>query len=83
MDNKVIKEYTKKVTILVLAIIMFSATAAAGVFPIFKFLGLYPTVSVVLVAVFVVVVLLEDTMGFLLSNRPWGRQNFPSNMKKE
>ena len=32
MDSKVMKEYIKKVTLLVLVIVMFSATAAAVVF---------------------------------------------------
>lgn len=82
MDNKVLKEYTKKVTILVLAIIMFSATAAAVVFPIFKLLGLYPMVSVVLVAVFVTVVLVEDIVGFLFIKQAMGQTELSGEYEK-
>ena len=66
MDSKVMKEYIKKVTISVLVIIMFSATAAAVVFSIFKALGLYPNVSIGLLAIFVSVVVVEDVLGGIL-----------------
>ena len=60
------KEYIKKVIISVLVIIMFSATAAAVVFSIFKALGLYPNVSIGLLAIFVSVVVVEDVLGGVL-----------------
>lgn len=66
MDSKVMKEYIKKVTISVLVIIMFSATAAAVVFSAFKALGLYPNVSMVSLAIFVSVVVVEDVLGGVL-----------------
>ena len=66
MDSKVMKEYIKKVTISVLAIIMLSATAAAVVFSIFKISGLYPKLSMGLLATFVLVVVVEDILGGIL-----------------
>lgn len=66
MDSKVMKEYIKKVTISVLVIIMFSATAAAVVFSAFKALGLYPNVSMVSLAIFVSFVVVEDVLGGVL-----------------
>lgn len=65
MNNEVMKEYTKKVSILVLAVIMVSATAAAIVFPVLKIAGLYPDVSYAVIGIFVVVVIIEDIAGML------------------
>ena len=73
MDSKVMKEYIKKVIISVLVIIMFSATAAAVVFSIFKALGLYPNVSIGLLAIFVPVVLVEDVLGGILIKKSIGQ----------
>lgn len=66
MNNEVMKEYTKKVTILVLVVIMLSATAAAVVFPILKIAGFYPDVSYITIGIFVSVILLEDISGIVL-----------------
>ncbi|MCM1283977.1 MAG: hypothetical protein NC242_10170 [Roseburia sp.] len=63
MNEEVIREYTKKVTITVLAVIMMSATAAAVAFPLLKLFHLYPTVSWLLIALFVVVIVVEDLIG--------------------
>lgn len=65
-ENEVLQEYRKKVVIFLLAIIMFSVTAAAVVFPLLKALGLYPTVSMLLLAVFEVIIVLEDIAAGLL-----------------
>lgn len=66
MNNEVMKEYTKKISILVLVVIMFSATAAAVVFPILKGIGCYPSVSYITIAIFVVIVMVEDIIGVVL-----------------
>ncbi|MBQ2801366.1 MAG: hypothetical protein IJF03_08260 [Lachnospiraceae bacterium] len=66
MTNEVMKEYTKKVTILVLGVIMLSATAAAIVFPVLKFAGLYPGVSFAIIGVFIAVIIAEDIIGAIL-----------------
>lgn len=65
MNNEVMKEYTKKVSILVLAVIMFSATAAAVVFPVLKIVGLYPNVSYAIIGIFVAIVIVEDIAGMI------------------
>lgn len=44
MDDEIMREYRKKVSILVLAIVCVSVLAAAVVLPGMKLLGLYPTV---------------------------------------
>ncbi|MBQ7065913.1 MAG: hypothetical protein IJN92_03755 [Lachnospiraceae bacterium] len=66
MHYEVMKEYTKKVCVLVLIIVMFSATAAAVVFPILKAVGLYPDVSQFIVGIFVAIIALEDVVGIVL-----------------
>ena len=66
MNNEVLKEYTKKVSILVLVVIMLSATAAAVVFPVLKVAGLYPDVSYATIGMFVAIVLVEDIAGIVL-----------------
>ena len=66
MNNEVMKEYTKKVSILVLVVIMLSATAAAIVFPTLKAVGLYPNVSDTIIGIFVAVVIAEDIAGIIL-----------------
>lgn len=63
----------KQVTISVLVIIMFSATAAAVVFSIFKALALYPNVSIGLLAIFVSVVVVEDVLGGILIKKSIGQ----------
>lgn len=65
-ENEVLQEYRKKVVIFLLGIIIFSVTAAAVVFPVLKALGLYPTVSVPLIAVFEIIIALEDIAAGLL-----------------
>lgn len=66
MDIEVMKEYTKKVIILVLAVVMLSATAAGIVFSLLKGIGLYPNVSWGLVAIFIGIVVIEDIIGVIL-----------------
>ncbi len=65
MNNEVMKEYTKKVSILVLVVIMLSATAAAIVFPVLKAVGLYPDVSYMAIGIFVTFIILEDVAGVI------------------
>ena len=43
VHNEVMKEYIKKISVLVLLVVMVSATAAAVVFPIFKFYPIWVT----------------------------------------
>lgn len=74
MDNEVMKEYTKKVSIFVLVIIMLSATAAAIVFPILKVAGLYPDVSYVTISVFVLIIVLEDIVGVVLVRKSFAQE---------
>lgn len=65
-ENEVLQEYRKKVVIFLLAIIMFSVTAAAVVFPVMRALGWYPSVTVPLLAVFEIIIALEDIAAGLL-----------------
>lgn len=65
MNNEVMKEYTKKVSILVLTVIMLSATAAAVVFPVLKIAGLYSDVSYSIIGIFVAIVIVEDIAGMI------------------
>lgn len=66
MGNEIIKEYRKKAVVFLIVIIMVSATAAAVVFPVMKVIGLYPTVSWILIAVFEVVIIAEDIVSIVL-----------------
>ena len=66
MNNEVMKEYVKKVSVLVLVVIMLSATAAAVVFPIFKLAGFYPDVSYSIMAIFAMIIVMEDIIGIIL-----------------
>lgn len=65
-ENEVLQEYRKKVVIFLLAIIMFSVTAAAVVFPVMRALGWYPSVTVPMLAVFEIIIALEDIAAGLL-----------------
>ena len=66
MNYEVMKEYTKKVCVLVLVVVMLSATAAAVVFPILKAIGLYPDVSYIVLGIFVAIIIVEDIVGIVL-----------------
>ena len=66
MGNEILEEYRKKVVVFLLVIVLCSATAAAIVLPALKVIGLFPTVSMILVAVFIVTIVIEDIIGLLL-----------------
>lgn len=66
MDNEIMREYRKKVSILVLAIVCVSVLAAAVVLPGMKLLGLYPTVQWGWCGIFAAVFLAEDILGVFL-----------------
>lgn len=66
MDKEILEEYRKKAVVLLLGIIMFSATAAGVVFPILKVLGLYPSVLWLTIGIFEAFIVMEDVMGFVL-----------------
>ena len=66
MDNEIMREYRKKVSILVLAIVCVSVLAAAVVLPGMKLLGLYPTVQWGQCIIFAAVFLVEDILGLFL-----------------
>lgn len=66
MDNEIMREYRKKVSILVLTIVCVSVLAAAVVLPGMKLLGLYPTVPMGWCGIFAAVFLLEDILGGFL-----------------
>ena len=66
MGVEILQEYRKKVVGFVIAILCLSATAAAIVLPGMKLLGLYPTVTWLLCGIFIVVVIVEDILGFYL-----------------
>lgn len=66
MDNEIMREYRKKVSILVLAIVCVSVLAAAVVLPGMKLFGLYPTVQWGWCGIFVAVFLAEDILGLFL-----------------
>ena len=66
MGAELLQEYRKKVVIFIIAIVCFSATAAAVVFPIMKIIGLYPTVSWGICGVFVAAIIVEVVVGIFL-----------------
>lgn len=66
MGAEILQEYRKKVVVFVLAIICFSATAAATVLPGMKLFGLYPTVSWGICGIFSIIILIEDIIGIYL-----------------
>ena len=66
MGAEILQEYRKKVVVFVLAIICFSATAAATVLPGMKLFGLYPTVSWGICGIFATIILIEDIIGIYL-----------------
>lgn len=66
MGNEILEEYRKKVVIFILAIVMLSATAAAVVLPCLKAFGCYPNVSVMSVMMFIIIIVLEDIVGFFM-----------------
>lgn len=82
MNNEVLKEYTKKVSILVLVVIMLSATAAAVVFPILKVAGLYPDVSYVTIGMFVAIILVEDIAGIVLVRKSFTYDVLPDQYER-
>lgn len=69
MEFEILQEYRKKVAVFVLAIVCFSATAAAVVLPGMKLLGWYPTVSMGTCGIFIAVIVLEDIAGIYLIMR--------------
>lgn len=81
-QNEVLQEYRKKVVIFILGIIMFSVTAAAVVFPALKLFGLYPTVSVPLIAVFEIVIVAEDIAAGALMRKSLGYKVLPMQYEK-
>ena len=66
MDGEILQEYRKKVVGFVIAIVCFSATAAAIVLPGMKLFGLYPAVSWALCGIFIAVIVLEDITGICI-----------------
>ena len=66
MGVEILQEYRKKVVIFVIAIVCVSATAAAIVLPGMKLFGLYPTVSWITCAIFIVVIIIEVIAGIFL-----------------
>ncbi|MBQ6885982.1 MAG: hypothetical protein IJN54_00505 [Lachnospiraceae bacterium] len=66
MGAEILQEYRKKVVVFVLAIVCFSATAAAVVLPGMKLFGLYPTVSWGICGIFIAIILIEDIIGIFL-----------------
>lgn len=81
-ENEVLQEYRKKVVIFLLGIIIFSVTAAAVVFPVLKALGLYPTVSMMLIAVFEIVIVMEDIAAGLLIRKSLQYKVLPQQYEK-
>lgn len=66
MDNEILQEYRKRVTIFVIAIVCVSALAAGIVLPGMKLFGLYPAVSWGICGIFITAILLEDIIGICL-----------------
>lgn len=66
MDLEIMKEYRRKAVVFLLAIIMFSASAAGVCFPVLKGLGFYNNVSLHTVIVFVICIVLEDAVAIVL-----------------
>ena len=66
MGNEIIQEYRKKAVLFLIVIIMVSATAAAIAFPIMKVIGLYPTVSWIMLIIFEIIIIAEDMTSIVL-----------------
>lgn len=77
MNNEVMQEYTKRVIITILAVIMLSASAAAITFSLLKLFHLYPTVSWTLLAFFVAVIVVEDIVGVVLIRKASSYEELP------
>lgn len=62
----IVKEYRKKVAMILIGVIILSATAAAVAFPVMKLLGMYQGVSWGRVGLFVLCILVEDIISVVL-----------------
>ena len=82
MDLEILKEYRKKVVILMLGIIMFSASSAGIAFPMMKGFGLYSNVTVRTIVGFVICIVIEDIIAFLLIKRSIAEQILSSKTDK-
>lgn len=82
MGNEILQEYRKKVVILMLAIVMFSATAAAIVLPGLTILGFFPTVGTTAVVFFIGVIVVEDITGAYLIRKSLQYQMLPKQYEK-
>lgn len=62
----IVKEYRKRAAMILIGVIIFSATAAAVAFPVMKMLGMYQGVSWGHIGVFVLCILVEDIISVVL-----------------
>lgn len=64
--EELVKEYRKRVAMILIGVIMLSATAAAVAFPAMKLLGMYQGVSWGRIGIFVLCILAEDIISVVL-----------------
>lgn len=82
MGNEVLQEYRKKVVVILVGVILFSATAAGIVFPVMKALGLFPSVTWRTVGIFDVFIILEDIAAIFLILRSRREEVLSDGMQK-
>lgn len=82
MGEEILQEYRKKVVVFVLAIVCFSATAAALVLPGMKLFGLYSTVSWGICGIFIAVIMIEDISGIWLIRKSVEQEVLSSKLEK-
>lgn len=82
MGIEILEEYRKKAVLLLLAIIMLSATTAALVFPIMKYIHLFETVAWRTVLIFDICIILEDIIGIGLIKKSLGEDILTTKTEK-
>lgn len=82
MDLEIMKEYRKKALVFLLGIIMFSASAAGVAYPSLKALGLYGSVSIKTMIIFVTCIIIEDVVALLLIKRSLGEKELSNETEK-
>ena len=82
MGEEILQEYRKKVVVFVLAIVCFSATAAALVLPGMKLFGLYSRVSWGICGIFIAVIMVEDISGIWLIRKSAEQEVLSSKLEK-
>lgn len=82
MNSEVMKEYIKKVIVLILGVIMLSITAAGTAYPTLKGIGLFADVAWRTVVLFDGIVLVEDAIGAILIKKILSQKEISSEYER-